>query len=156
MDPCGHGRLRLQSADPSVAPVVELGFDREEADLRALAEGVRLAWRVARAAPVAAESRWIAGLDDVVVGSDVLLRSYILANLGSFNHPCGTAAMGPKADPLAVADERGRVHGVAGLWIADASLMPRGLTVPPNLTVMMMGERIGFWIHEELANRQAA
>jgi choline dehydrogenase len=156
MDPCGHGRLRLQSADPSAAPVVELGFDHEEADLRALAEGVRLAWRVARAAPVVAESRGVAGLDDAVVGSDALLRSYILANLGSFNHPCGTAPMGPRTDPLAVADERGRVHGVAGLWIADASLMPRGLTVPPNLTAMMMGERIGSWIRGELGNRRAA
>jgi choline dehydrogenase len=156
MDPRGHGRLRLRSADPSAAPVVELEFDREEADLRALAEGARLAWRVARAAPVAAESRRVAGLDEAVVGSDALLRSYILANLGSFNHPCGTAPMGPKGDPLAVADERGRVHGIAGLWIADASLMPRGLTVPPNLAVMMMGERIGFWIRGELGGRQAA
>ena len=156
MDPCGHGRLRLQSADPSVAPFVELGFDREEADLRALAEGVRLAWRIACAAPVTAKSRRVAGLDDAVVGSDALLRSYILANVGSFNHPCGTAPMGPKADPLAVADERGGVHGVAGLWIADASLMPRGLTVPPNLTVMMMGERIGSWISAELGSGQAA
>ena len=49
-----------------------------------------------------------------------------------------------------------RVHGIAGLWIADASLMPRGLTVPPNLAVMMMGERIGFWIRGELGGRQAA
>jgi choline dehydrogenase-like flavoprotein len=64
--------------------------------------------------------------------------------------------MGPEADPLAVADERGRVHGIAGLWIADASLMPRGRTVPPNLAVMMMGERIGFWIRGELGSRQAA
>jgi choline dehydrogenase len=155
MNPSGHGRLRLQSADPSAAPVVELGFDREEADLRALAEGVRLAWRVARASPIAAESRRVVGLDEAVVGSDALLRRYILANLGSFNHPCGTAPMGPKADPLAVTDERGRVHGVAGLWIADASLMPAGLTVPPNLTVMMMGERIGSWIRDELGARPA-
>jgi choline dehydrogenase len=150
MDPRGHGRLRLRSADPFATPVVELGFDREEADLRALAEGVRLAWRVARAAPVAAESRRVAGLDEAVVGSDALLRGYIIANLRSFSHPCGTAPMGPKGDPLAVADERGRVHGITSLWIADASLMPRGLTVPPNLTVMMMGERIGFWIRKEL------
>ncbi|MBL6081876.1 GMC family oxidoreductase N-terminal domain-containing protein [Belnapia sp. T18] len=156
MDPRSHGRLRLPSANPSAAPVIELGFDREEADLRALAEGVRLAWRVARAAPVAAETQRIVGLDEAVVGSDALLRSYIHTNLGSFNHPCGTAPMGSKGDPLAVADERGRVHGVASLWIADASLMPRGLTVPPNLASMMMGERIGSWIREELGGRQAA
>jgi choline dehydrogenase len=50
--------------------------------------------------------------------------------------------MGQKDDPLAVTDERGRVHGTTHLWIADASLLPRGLTVPPNPTLMMMGERI--------------
>lgn len=156
MDPCGHGRLRLRSTDPFAVPVVELGFDREEADLRGLAEGLRLAWRVARAAPVAAESRWVAGLDEAILELDLLLRDYILANLASFNHPCGTAPMGPESDPLAVTDERGRVRGVAGLWIADASLVPRGLTVPPNLTLMMMGERIGFWLRREFGGRQEA
>jgi choline dehydrogenase len=98
----------------------------------------------------------VAGLDEAVVGSDVLLRDYILANLASFNHPCGTAPMGPEGDPLAVTDERGWVRGVAGLWIADASLMPRGLTVPPNLALMMMGERIGSWIRRELGGRREA
>jgi choline dehydrogenase len=129
-----------------------LGFDREEADLNDLAEGTRHAWRVARAAPVSAESLRVAGLDEAVIGSDRLLRDYILANLGSFNHPSGTAPMGQKADPLAVTDEHGRVHGTTHLWIADASLMPCGLTVPPNLTLMMMGERIASWLQEEMGS----
>jgi choline dehydrogenase len=156
MDPRSHGRLQLRSADPQMPPSIELGFDREEADLRDLAEGVRLAWRVACSAPIAAESQRIAGLDDAVIGSDRLLRDYILANLGSFNHPCGTAPMGRKEDPLAVADERGRVHGVGGLWIADASLMPRGLTVPPNLALMMIGERIAAWLAAEIGGGRHA
>jgi choline dehydrogenase len=54
--------------------------------------------------------------------------------------------MGQKDDPLAVTNEHGRVHGTTHLWIADASLMPCGLTVPPNLTLMMMGERIASWL----------
>jgi choline dehydrogenase len=153
MDPRGHGRLRLRSADPVAAPVVELGFDREEADLSNLAEALRLAWNVARSAPVAAESQRIVALDETVIRSDRLLRDYILANLGSFNHPCGTAPMGQKEDPLAVTDENGRVHGTSGLWIADASLMPRGLTVPPNLALMMMGERIAAWLREEIGGQ---
>lgn len=146
MDPRGHGSLRLASADPHAAPIIELGFDRDESDLQALAEGLRLAWRVAQSAPVAAETRGVAGLDEATVGSDARLRDYILANVGSFNHPCGTAPMGPASDPGAVADQRGRVHGVDALWIADASLMPRGVTVPPNLTIIVMGERIAWWI----------
>lgn len=81
----------------------------------------------------------MAGPDEAVIGSDRLLRDHILAKLESFNHLCGTAPMGQKDDPLAVTDERGRVHSTTHLWIVDASLLPRGLTVPPNLTLMMMG-----------------
>jgi choline dehydrogenase len=60
--------------------------------------------------------------------------------------------MGQKDDPLAVTNEHGRVHGTTHLWIADASLMPCGLTVPPNLTLMMMGERIASWLQEEMGS----
>jgi choline dehydrogenase-like flavoprotein len=69
---------------------------------------------------VSTESLRVAGPDEAVIGSDRLLRDYILANLESFNHPCGTAPIGQKDDPLAVTDERGRVHGITHLWIADA------------------------------------
>jgi choline dehydrogenase len=148
MDPRGHGSLRLASADPQAPPVIDLGFDRDETDLQHLAEGVRLAWRVARSAPITANSERLAGLDDATIGSDARLREYILANVGSFNHPCGTAPMGPASDPAAVADQHGRVHGIERLWIADASLMPRGVTVPPNLTIAVIGERIAAWIRQ--------
>jgi choline dehydrogenase-like flavoprotein len=54
------------------------------------------------------------------------------------------------------ADERCSVRGIAGLYIADASLMPRGLTVPPNLTLMAMGERIGSWIRGAIGGQSLA
>ena len=149
MDPQGHGRLRLSSSDPRALPQIELGFDRQAEDVAALADGVRLSWQVARGAPMAAASLRIAGLDEATVGSDLGLRNYVLTNLATFNHPCGTAPMGPEDDPFAVADQRGRVRGIADLWIADASLMPRGVSVPPNLSVIMISERIAAWISEE-------
>jgi choline dehydrogenase len=146
MDPKGAGRLTLSSPDPLVQPHIELGFDRSDADLAHLAEGIRLAWKLVKAAPLSHAVQGVAGLNDDTIGSDVKLRDYILANLGSFNHPCGTAPMGPNADPFAVTDQRGEVRGLAGLWIADASIMPRGVSVPPNFTIMALGERIAAWI----------
>ena len=54
--------------------------------------------------------------------------------------------MGPVNDKLAVTDQHGRVHGLDGLWIADASIMPWGVSVPPNRTIMAIGERVAAWI----------
>jgi choline dehydrogenase-like flavoprotein len=58
--------------------------------------------------------------------------------------------MGPPGDPMAVADQLGRVRGIDGLWIADASLMPAGVSVPPNVTVMAIGERIAAALRADL------
>ena len=146
MDPNGSGRLTLSSPDPLAPPHIELGFDRNDADLAHLAEGIRLAWRLIEATTMSQAVQRAAGLNADTVGSDSMLREYILANLGSFNHPCGTAPMGLEDDPAAVTDQHGRVRGLHGLWIADASIMPRGVSVPPNFTIMALGERIAAWI----------
>jgi choline dehydrogenase-like flavoprotein len=59
--------------------------------------------------------------------------------------------MGPADDPTAVTGERGLVHGVRGLRVADASIMPRVPSANTNLAAIMIGERIGEWVREELA-----
>jgi choline dehydrogenase-like flavoprotein len=58
------------------------------------------------------------------------------------NHISGTCKMGPSADPLAVVDQSGWVHGVDGLRVADASIMPDCVRANTNATTMMIGERI--------------
>ena len=149
MDPNGSGRLRLANPDPLAAPVIELGLDSDEGDLRHLAEGVRLAWRAVQSPAMSDAAQRVAGLDEAIIRSDIRLRDYILANVGTFNHPCGTVPMGPASDPWAVTDQHGRVRGLTRLWVADASIMPRGVSAPPNLTVMAMGERIAAWIRND-------
>jgi choline dehydrogenase-like flavoprotein len=59
--------------------------------------------------------------------------------------------MGPADDPTAVVDERGRVHGVHGLTIADASIMPRVPSANTNVPTIMIGERIADWVRDEIA-----
>ena len=54
--------------------------------------------------------------------------------------------MGPENDPMAVVDQRGKVHGIDGLTDADASIMPNCIRANTNLTTIMIGERIADWI----------
>jgi choline dehydrogenase len=67
---------------------------------------------------------------------------------GSGYHPCGTVPMGPDSDPMAATDGRGRVRGVEGLIVADASLMPTIPSANTNLPSLMIGERFGDWLRE--------
>jgi choline dehydrogenase-like flavoprotein len=57
--------------------------------------------------------------------------------------------MGPPDDPLAVVDQHGRVHGLTGLRVADASIMPDLPRANTNLTAIMIGERIADWIRHD-------
>ena len=54
--------------------------------------------------------------------------------------------MGPDSDPMAVVDQRGKVHGIDGLRVADASIMPDCIRANTNLTTIMIGERVADWI----------
>ena len=81
-------------------------------------------------------------------GSRASIRETARRQCGSGYHPCGSAKMGADDDPLAVTDGRGRVRGVTGLRVADASLMP---TIPSgniHLPTLMMGERFGEWLRD--------
>jgi choline dehydrogenase len=61
-------------------------------------------------------------------------------------HPVGTAKMGPAGDPMAVVDARLRVHGIAGLRVVDASIMPTITSGNTNSPTLMIAERAAAWI----------
>ena len=63
-------------------------------------------------------------------------------------HPCGTVPMGKDGDPKAACDQHGRVRGVEGLWVADASLFPTVPVANTHLTALMIGERFGEWVRD--------
>ena len=70
----------------------------------------------------------------------------IRGRVGSYHHPVGTCAMGPRPDDGAVVDSTGAVHGTDGLWVADASVMPGLPSANTNLTTMVVGDRIASWL----------
>ena len=65
-----------------------------------------------------------------------------MREVSTTNHISGTCKMGPASDPMAVVDQYGRVRGLAGLRVADASIMPDCIRANTNATTMMLGERM--------------
>jgi choline dehydrogenase len=128
--PASAGRLRLRSTDPEEPPVVERGFLSREEDLAQLLEGVELARTLAATPPLrdllAAELR----------PGDVDLERYIRETIRNYFHPAGTCAIGAVVDPF------GRVFGLDGLVVADASIMPTIPRANTNLTTAAIAERI--------------
>lgn len=142
----GVGRLSFASAETSAAPGIEMRYFERGDDLGLMAEGVRLAARLACTGAMRKVHDGIFGLDDAVLTDDDLLRAHIRRFSGSGYHPVGTAPMGPPDDPLAVCDGRGHVYGLTGLSVGDASLMPVVPRANTNIPTVMIGERVGEWL----------
>jgi 5-(hydroxymethyl)furfural/furfural oxidase len=79
---------------------------------------------------------------DRLVQEDQLLDSWLRAHATGFFHPVGTCKMGSESDPSAVVDPGGRVHGIQGLRVADASVMPSTTRAPTHLTTIMIAEKM--------------
>ena len=148
--PSGYGRISYTSGDPHAPPLVESRLLEDERDQRVAREGIERAVEIAStpaarrvATPIYPSLR--------TLRDPLRLGRKLFKVCDSGYHPCGTAPMGPDADPFAVCDGRGLVRGVEGLRVADASLMP---TIPHaniHLSVLMIAERIAGWMSEEKA-----
>lgn len=146
--PRGHGRLRFLSARADERPQIETAFLTEPEDRARAREALRWIDRLARTNALAKLARPVypsrAPFDEA--GE---LRAPLEQITGSGYHPCGTAPMGPDDAPLAVTDGRGRVRGMRGLYVADASLMPTIPTSNTHVPTLMIGERIAEWLRDE-------
>ncbi len=144
--PASQGQVRLCSAAPRELPRIELGLGSAPEDVDRLMAGVRLAWRIAHAAPLASHARSIFLWREATLASDTLLRSAVQRLMTGTWHAAGTARMGPRPDDGAVVDEHFSVHGVDGLRVVDASVMPVLPSVPTALACVMLGERAASWM----------
>jgi choline dehydrogenase len=80
------------------------------------------------------------------MASDEAITAYIRDHVDTFGHALGTAPMGMAGDQGAVVSQHCEVHGVANLWVVDASVMPAVPAVPPHLTTVMIAERAADWL----------
>jgi choline dehydrogenase len=140
--PKSAGTIRLASSDPQTQPLIDINLLAEEDDMARMMDGVRRAWKIFQSEPVAGLRAQTLQPDDATVADDDLLRAFLQANVSHLVHPVGTCKMGPSSDPMAVVDQYGRVHGLDGLRVADASIMPNLPRANTNLSAIMIGERM--------------
>ena len=146
--PESTGSIHAQSADPGAAPAIRPNFLSEEVDRAALIEGIRIARRVAAAPSLAryVERELYPGQ---ATQSDDEILEFCRRTGSTVFHPVGTCRMG--GDANAVVDERLRVRGVAGLRVADASVMPTLVSGNTNAPTIMIGEKGAAMILEDNA-----
>jgi choline dehydrogenase len=80
------------------------------------------------------------------LASDVALDAWLLQTAGNAHHTSGTCKMGPASDAMAVVDQYCRVHGIEGLRVVDASIMPNVTRSNTNATTIMIAERVADWM----------
>ncbi len=148
--PSSRGYVRLRTPDTAVAPAICPNYLATDDDLEIAVAGLRYTRRIMAAAALAkfAPREWKPGPE---FESDADLAA-AARDLGTtIFHPVGTCKMGN--DPLAVVDDRLRVHGVAGLRVVDASIMPRITSGNTNAPTVMIAEQGAAFVRASAAGR---
>jgi len=146
-----RGEVRFDSAEIDARPEVYMDYFSDERDLVKLTDGLHRARALVGSRAISAVIEGISRPTDAELGDAPGLEAWIRRNGATGAHPSCTAKMGPDDDAMAVCDERGFVHGVRNLRVADASLMPVVPRCNTNIPTIMIGERMGEWAREELA-----
>ncbi len=138
--PRSRGAIRLRSADPLAAPLVQFNYLQDPGDAAALVRGVELARKLGAAAAYDA----LRG-EEIEPGAGASTQADLLAFVrrasDSIFHSAGTCRMGPRENPDTVVDSSLRVKGVDGLRVADASIMPEVVSATTHAACVMIGEK---------------
>ena len=145
--PKGSGYVRLASADAGIQPEFNYCYLQHPDDIRRVREGLRMGIRLIESSAYRDVFDHRINPTDEILSSDDALDLWLRQTVGTARHVSGTCRMGPSSDSMAVTDQYCRVRGVEGLWIADASVMPR---IPRSggihPSVIMVAERASEWI----------
>jgi choline dehydrogenase-like flavoprotein len=137
-----RGSITLESADPTVHPRIDYRYLSTARDRERMRLGIRTAVALLRSRAFADLFERLTELDDATLDDDDALDAWMRTHLGTAIHLCGSAPMGPAADPDAVVDGFGRVHGVTGLRVADTSMLPDAPSRGPAATAVLIGELV--------------
>lgn len=144
--PDSRGSIMARSPDPACAPIIIPNYLSSPNDAQTLIAGMRLTRQIFAAPAIAAHSV-VETLPGPEMQTDAALIDYARQFGTSLYHPVGTCRMGE--DPSAVVDSRLRVHGIAGLRVIDASVMPTLTTGNTNAPTIMIGEKGAAMIKED-------
>ena len=141
-----RGWLGLASPDPDVSPRIEQRLLDDHADLVRMRDGVKRCLELVAGGAFGTAFEHI-GIDMTGTGvealaDDAAIDAWLMATVGDTGHICGTARMGASEDPRTVVDPQGRVLGVDGLWVADASVFPEVPRANTNLPTIAAAERL--------------
>ena len=145
--PESRGEIKLRSPDPFDAPAVHPNYLATETDQRTIVAGLKLCRQVLANPHLKAfiQSEFQPGPE---VESDEQLLDYARRRGGTVYHPTSTCKMG--SDPLAVVDAELRVHGIGGLRVADASIMPAVVSGNTNAATIMIGEKLADMVRQQV------
>ena len=146
LQPTSRGHVRIESQDPAAHPAITLNYLSTDEDRQVAVAGIRFTRRIMAAKPLARfePEEWKPGPE--LTTDDELVRA--AGDLGTtIFHPIGTCKMGH--DPLAVVDDRLAVHGIEGLRVIDASIMPRITSGNTNAPTVMIAEKGAEFIRED-------
>ena len=138
--PESRGYVRCRSADPFAPPIIQTNYLVEEIDRRVTIAGMRLARRLISSAPLAPyyDREDFPGAN--VQTDDEFLAAATQRGVTTF-HPGCTCRMGAATHPLSVVDDQLRVHGLQGLRVIDASIMPRMISANLNASTLMIADK---------------
>jgi choline dehydrogenase-like flavoprotein len=139
--PTSRGEVRLRGSDARAKPIIAPNYLSTEEDRRVAADALRVTRRLMRQPALARfdPQEFRPGPE---VGDDTAALVHAAGDIGTtIFHPVGTAKMGLAGDPMAVVDERLRVHGLEGLRVIDASVMPTIVSGNTNTPTIMIAEK---------------
>ena len=136
------GELRLTSTDPAVQPSLDYRYLEDPFDRERLRDMVRMCVPLGEHESFNDIIAERVEPSDADLASDEALDAWLMREVTTSQHISCTCKMGPSSDPMAVVDQYGRVHGLQGLRVVDASIMPDCIRSNTNVTTMMIGERV--------------
>ena len=145
MTPRSRGSVRLRSVDPHDAPQIDLGLFTDGADLPRMLDAVRVAQRLATT-DLLRELVATRLMPGAAAEDDDALTVAVRAGCEIYHHAVGTCRMGTTTEPDAVVDARGAVHGLDGVSVIDASIMPVIPAANTNVPTIMLAERCAAWL----------
>jgi len=144
--PKSRGSVALGSADPFAAPLIDPNFLGDAADLESMLAGFKITRRLLETPALRALQK--KDMFTEGVETDDQIRELLRQRVDTVYHPVGTAKMG--SDAMAVVDAKLKVHGLEGLRIVDASVMPTLIGGNTNAPTIMIGEKAADMIKAEL------